>query len=342
LFRRLAKEYDITILADGGKFSRPVESIDGLSYVNLSGRLVRARVILRFLRELARTSDLVIDHGDVAVPWFTPLFTRKPRVTIIHQLVREIFFYEFPEPLSGLGYLSEKALYQLYARSRIVAASQSTADDLLALGIPRERIAVIAPGCSNISSAQVPLSERSQWVIGCVSRLVHYKGIQYALKAMANVINDHPDARLEIAGIGPYQVELQRIVHRLGIGRNISFLGRISEDRKFRLYSESRAMISPSIKEGYGISVIEANSLGTPVVGWNVSGLRDSIKHNRTGLLAPFPDEDKLAECLELVLTDNATWERLSDAAWKWAQTHSWDVASDDFRKVIVEALDKS
>src|SRR5207244_747495 len=138
-------------------------------------------------------------------------------------------------------------------------------------------------------------------------------------------VEDSPDSRMEIAGIGPYQEELKGMVRRFGMTKNVTFLGKVSEERKFRLYGESRVIVTPSMKEGYGISVIEANSVGTPVVGWNVSGLKDSILDNDTGLLAPFPDHQKFAECINFLLTNDSEWNRLSERAWSWAQSHSWE-----------------
>jgi len=171
---------------------------------------------------------------------------------------------------------------------------------------------------------------------------MRYKGLQFAIKALACVIRKNPDVRMEIAGTGPYQQKLRNLSVHLGIASNVTFLGKVSEERKFRLYGESRAIVSPSMKEGYGISVIEANSLGSPVVGWNVSGLKDSVVDNITGLLAPFPDHHKFADCIESLLTNDSEWNRLSERAWCWAQSHSWDEAANGFRKTIGEVLSGS
>ncbi len=293
----------------------------------------------RYLVKFAQETDLLVDNADVGIPWLSPLYSRIPRITIIHQLVREIFYDELPRPLSNLGYALEPLLYRLYSKSKIVAVSQSTALDLSHCGISKENIEVISPGCTNPGEPRTSLKDRVTKTIGCVSRLMKYKGLQLALKAFSKVVNRFPDAKLLIAGSGPYAQDLAKISQDLGISKNVRFLGRISEKGKFKLYGETRVAISPSYREGFGISVIEANSLGTPVVGWNVPGSRDSILDRTTGLLAPFPDDTAFANHISTLLTDDQTWRQLSDGAWKWARVHSWDTSAKDFETVIEHTL---
>jgi len=166
-----------------------------------------------------------------------------------------------------------------------------------------------------------------------------YKGLQLAFNAFSKVVSRFPDAKLLVAGSGPYQQQLAKMVVDLGISKSVRFLGRVSERSKFELYGETRVVISPSRREGFGISVIEANSVGTPVVGWNVPGSRDSIVDGTTGLLAPFPDEAAFADRISTLLTDDQTWRNLSENAWKWALDHSWDKSANDFEKVIEGTL---
>ena len=129
------------------------------------------------------------------------------------------------------------------------------------------------------------------------------------------------------------------MANNLGLSGNVSFLGRISDDSKFKLYGETRVAIYPSHREGFGISVMEANSVGTPVVGWNVPGSRDAIVDGTTGLLAPFPDHEAFADRITMLLNDDKTWNKLSDSAWQWAQEHSWDKSAKEFERIIESTL---
>ena len=339
IFRRLTTRYSITVLAEGGPSSKAVEEIDGITYRHFPGTLHRILLPARYVTKFARKTDLLVDNADVGIPWFSPFYCWKPRITIVHQLVREIFFDELPWPMSELGYALEPPLYRLYSSSRIVAASQSTARDLQRCGISEKNINVVSPGCTDPGLPRTPLTDRLPKSIGCVSRLMKYKGLQLAFRAFSKVVCRFPDARLLVAGSGPYQKELTKMAHDLGISENVEFLGRVSERSKFKLYGESRIAISPSYREGFGISVIEANSVGTPVVGWNVPGSRDSIVDGTTGLLAPFPDHTAFADHIFTLLSDDHTWLHFSESALKWARDHSWDKSARDFEDVIESTL---
>jgi len=339
IFRRLAKKHEIIVVSEGAPRSPPVEEIDGLTYVNIKGALLRIRLPFEFMRKFANKADILIDNADVAIPWLSPLFTKKPVITIIHQLVREIFYEELPSILATVGYFSEPALYPLYSRSTVVAMSKSTALGLRQLGIPDDRIRIIGPGCPYPTSDRIPLAGRSQNLIGCVSRLMRYKGVQFAIKAIGQIAGDLPDVRLEIAGAGPYESDLRTLARDLGLNSKVFFLGKVTEQRKLKLYQESRALILSSIREGYGLSVIEANSVGTPAIGWDVPGLRDSIVAEETGLLASFPNQEDLSRQICRLMTDDATWNVLSESAWKWSHNHSWDRSSEAFGDAIDNVL---
>jgi len=339
IFRRLTARYSITVLAEGGPSSKSVEEIDGITYRHFPGTLHRMLLPARYVTKFAGKTDLLVDNADVGIPWFSPFYCRKPRITIVHQLVREIFYDELPRPVSDLGYALEPLLYRLYSTSRIVAASQSTARDLQCCGISEKYINVVTPGCTNQGLPRTPLTDRLPKTIGCVSRLMKYKGLQLAFKAFSKVVSGSSDAKLLVAGSGPYKQELAKLALDLGISTNVQFLGRVSEGSKFKMYGETRVAISPSRREGFGISVIEANSVGTPVVGWDVPGSRDSIINGTTGLLAPYPDDSAFADRISLLLTDDRTWSNLSENAWNWARDHSWDRSAEDFQKVVEGTL---
>src|SRR6266487_5468718 len=182
IFRRLTSYYSVTILSSGWARGPSEQELDGITYRHFLGAFHRLSLPARYLVKFAGKTDLLVDNADVGIPWFSPLYSRKPRITIVHQLVREIFYDELPRPLSDLGYALEPLLYRLYSKSKIVAVSQSTARDLFDCGISKENIEVISPGCTNPGLPQASLTDRAPKTIGCVTRLMKYKGLQLALK----------------------------------------------------------------------------------------------------------------------------------------------------------------
>jgi len=166
-----------------------------------------------------------------------------------------------------------------------------------------------------------------------------YKGLQLAFEAFSKVVSVFPEAKLLVAGSGPYQQELAKTAIDLGISKNVKFLGRLSERSKFELYGETRIAICPSHREGFGISVIEANSVGTPVIGWDVPGSRDSIVDGLTGLLVPFPNLVAFADHITKLLTDDSAWTSMSENAVQWARDHSWENSASEFGKIVEATL---
>jgi len=342
IFRRLTKKHNIFVVSEGASSVEPVKEIDGLTYINVQGSALRVQLPLYYARKFANDTDILIDNADVAIPWLSPIFNKKPVITIVHQLVREVFYEELPRILATVGYFAEPAIYRLYSKSTIVAMSNSTAQGLRQLGMRNDRIQIIGPGCPYPANERVPLAVRSRHMIGCVSRLMKYKGVQFAIRAIARIADEFPDVRLEIAGSGPHERELRKLVRDLGVNPNVAFLGRVSEERKLKLFRESRAVILSSIREGYGLSVIEANSFGTPAIGWDVPGLRDCIIDNSTGLLASFPDIDDLARQIHNIMTNDSAWNDMSESSWKWANSHSWDRSAQEFGQAIEFTLANS
>ena len=100
-------------------------------------------------------------------------------------------------------------------------------------------------------------------------------------------------------------------------------------------------MIAPSVREGWGISVLEANAQGTPAVGYNVPGLRDSIVDNVTGLLVPPSDYKALSKALVGLLSESNTWQKLSSNAEEWSRKFSWDDSALEFEGFLKRVVDQ-
>src|SRR6267143_4745079 len=159
-FRRLTHLYRITIIGEGSQNSPGHEEIEGIEYVNVRGSPARPLIALKYLTKFARNADIVVDHADVAIPWLSPLFVSKPRITIVHQLVKEIYYYQLARPWADICAQAEKFIYGLYSGSRIVASSPSTARELVELGIPSSLISTIVPGHDPFSVERMPLGKR--------------------------------------------------------------------------------------------------------------------------------------------------------------------------------------
>ncbi|HEX9283300.1 MAG TPA: glycosyltransferase, partial [Gemmatimonadales bacterium] len=163
-----------------------------------------------------------------------------------------------------------------------------------------------------------------------LGRLKRYKGLEIALRALAEARRARPDLVFEIAGQGDDRPRLERLVGALGLGQGdaVRFRGFVPEEEKRRLLRRAWAVIYPSPKEGWGISNMEAAGCGTPAIASDSPGLRESVRHGETGFLVPHGDERALAERLLALAADPALVARLGRGARAFAEQLSWERAA--------------
>lgn len=138
-------------------------------------------------------------------------------------------------------------------------------------------------------------------------------------------------------GDGDDRPRLESITRELKLTDRVEFTGFVSEEKKVEMLQQMWVKVTTSSKEGWGLTVLEANACGTPVLASNVPGLRDSIKDGQTGLLYPYGNIGELANKLTLMLTDSTLRSRLASNALSWAREFDWDVVADK----VIEVLKK-
>ena len=273
----------------------------------------------------AARPDLVLEDIN-KVPCFTPWFTRaRVAVTIPHLFGTTVF--READPFTGCYVLALEAFIpRAYRDCRFVAISESTRDDLVARGLPAASIAVVHCGLDHDRYRPDPSQAKAEApTLVFVGRLRRYKGLDWVLRSLPRVLERVPDARLEIIGDGPYAGALRRLVRELGLERAVSFLGFLPGPGKVARLRAAWAVVQPSPKEGWGLTVVEASACGTAVVASDAPGLRDSVRRDETGLLVPYGDRAALADALARVLTDRALRERLERGGLAWAARFRWD-----------------
>jgi len=338
ILRRLTSRYSITVLAEGGPNRKPVEEIDGITYRHFPRPLHRLLLPARYVAKFAGDTNLLIENADVGIPWLSPFYSKVPRIAVVYQVAANIFHYELSRPLSELAVRLEPLIYRIYGNSKIVTCSSSTKHDLVRLGLSEARISVVTPGVDDSFLKFEPDGCKFDVpTIVCISRFKRYKGLSYAIRSMKYVLERVPRAKLIIVGNGD-ETELKDEVSRTDYSESVQILQRRPNswnEEKRLLLSRAHLLLIPSVREGYGIVVIEANACGTPAVGWNVPGIRDSILGGRTGLLVPFDDIHALANAITKCLSEPELLKAFSEVAIEWARQHSWDWAADEFAKLI-------
>jgi glycosyltransferase involved in cell wall biosynthesis len=280
-------------------------------------------VVRRRLRE--ESWDLVIEDIN-KIPFYTPLYAgRVPVLAIVPHLFGTTVYRETNPLAATYVWAGEWPLPWVYRDAWFEVISQSTADDLAGRGLRRDRIEVIHCGLDHERFRLAEPPPRAPYpLVVCWSRLRRYKSNDVALRAFAQIHQDLPDARLLVMGRGPDEARLRRLAARLELTAAVEFTGHLPWDELVRTLHQAHLCLNPSPKEGWGLTVIEANQCGVPVIASDRPGLRDSVRHQQTGLLVPYGDPRAMAQAALQLLHDRDLWACFSDAARAWAASFSW------------------
>lgn len=331
IFGRLAAAgHDVTVVTSGWPGAAPRAVVRGLDVRRAGGRhtfALRGRgAVRRALREAPY--DVVVEDIN-KLPLFLPTVTPLPLYVIIPHLFGTTAFREAAWPVAAVVWLAERPIPVVYRRAVFHAISDSTRDDLVARGVPRDRIHVVYPGVDAERLTPDPAVPRTPVpTFLYVGRLKRYKGVETAIRAVALARRGGTEVVLEIAGQGDDRPRLERLAADLDLGSAVRFLGFVPEEDKRTLLRRSWATVFPSPKEGWGITNVEAAACGTPAVASDSPGLRESVRHDETGLLVPADDPAALAGAMQRLARDPGAVARLGRAGRTFAESLSWDAAA--------------
>ncbi len=335
LFGRIASSgtgggHDVHLIASGWPGCAPRAVVDGMQVTRIGGRhsfALRGRgAVRRALR--AQPFDVVIEDIN-KLPLFLPMLTSLPFVAIVPHLFGTTAFAEASPPMATVVWAAELPIPWIYRRAAFHAISESTRDDLIRRGVSKERIVVIHPGVDSQAYRPDPATPRAAHpTFLYLGRLKRYKGVEFALRALAIARAARPDMTLDICGQGDDRPRLERLAGALGLRDAVRFLGYVPEEEKKRLLRRAWAVVFPSPKEGWGITNVEAAASGTPALASDSAGLRESVQHQITGYLVPHGDAQGLADRMLALAADPAAVERLGRAARTFAEGLSWDAAA--------------
>ncbi|UCE86473.1 MAG: glycosyltransferase family 4 protein, partial [Deltaproteobacteria bacterium] len=171
-----------------------------------------------------------------------------------------------------------------------------------------------------------------------LGRLEPYKRVDLLLRVAARLVPRFPDLEVVVIGRGQTREALERLAGELGIGARTRFAGFVSDAERDALVAGARVCVCPSVKEGWGITVIEANAVGAPVVATDAPGLRDAVRHGETGFLVPDGDEHAFEQRIGELLSLGPRAEELSQGARAWARRFDWDRVAPAFAEAFLEA----
>ncbi len=317
------------------------EIIDGINVIRRGHLFTMYFFAVFYYWSLSRQPDLVIDISNT-IYWQTPLWaSRSKKIAYLNQVAQDVFFYEYPMLISRLGILFEKLQYLTYHHTPFLCYAKSTKEDLVSLGIPRANIQTFSLGVDH--NRYFPRLKSPTPLFICVNRLVRMKRTDLAIQALAIVNRSFPAAKLVIIGTGYDRQRLEKLRDDLHLQSTVTFADKNTwffnpnpQDVKVKLMQQAWALIFPSVKEGWGMTVTECAACGTPAIVAGVSGLTDSVINNQTGIvLSPNPPPEEIAAAMINFIKDPILRDKLSRQARIHALSFSWDKSYREFTNII-------
>jgi glycosyltransferase XagB len=325
----------VTLFCGNDNIHPSYEQVDGVDVYRRGGTYtVYFFAFIYYLLKFRGKYDVIIDCEN-GVPFFTPLFAREQIILLIHHVHQEIFYTFLSFPFNVVAALLEGKLMPIvYKNKNVVTVSASSQKDVFRIGFTNAgNIKIIPNGVSDSLYVEYPKTDYPSYIY--LGRLKDYKNIDIAIKAFAKVLRIKKNAKLSIVGSGESYLRLHKLVTDLKIKRAVTFHGRVNEEQKAKLLAKSWAAIQPSQMEGWGITVIEANATGTPVIASRVSGLQDSVIDGHTGILVPAGSVTQFANAMMRIAEDDTLRVKLSEEARNWAKNFDWSKSSESFYNLI-------
>jgi glycosyltransferase involved in cell wall biosynthesis len=328
--RYAARGHDVVLLAAAVAGRPRLEFRDGYRIVRGGARFTVYAHALWWLLRHRREISAVIDSQN-GIPFFTPLVlrARTPAVMLLHHVHQEQFSAYFSAPMAALGrWLESTASRRIYGRRAIVAVSPSTRTDARRrLGL-RGSLWVATPGLSVTPVVDAERSARP--TIVAVGRLVHHKNVALVIAALPTVLERHPDVTMTFIGRGAEREALLALAEQLGVAHAVELRGDLDDGARDRALASAWMSVNASQGEGWGLSVVEANAQGVPVLAYRRRGLRDSIVDGETGWLIEEGEDLALAIADRLdELADPAAAAAYARDARAWAGSFTWDAMAD-------------
>jgi glycosyltransferase involved in cell wall biosynthesis len=299
----------------------PEEEIRGLRIVRGGGKGTAILAAWRWYRRQPRF-DLVVDqhHG---LPWYAPWWCGTHCVAYIHEVLGPIWNAFYRPLTAAVGRLQERWTHWLYRHVPFWTASACTKAQLEAHGV--RRVYLIPYGVDTPALPVLPdkpLTPPLRLVV--VSRLAPNKRVDHAIRAYALLRARGVDARLTIVGDGVDAAKLRAFAAAAAARWPVEFTGALPEAEKDARLRDAHLLLHTSLREGWGLNVIEANALGTPAVVYPVPGLVESTLHDQTGVVVREETPEALADAIAELLRDPERYQRYRVAAWERAKTFHW------------------
>jgi glycosyltransferase involved in cell wall biosynthesis len=328
VMKRLAKrDNELTLFTSRFKGCHLNEKIDEVDIIREGNKYTVYKEAKKYLKAYRHHYDLIIDEINTR-PFFVPNLVEKDKIiALIHQLAREFWFYETKFPINYIGYhYLEKKWLSKYKDITTITVSSSTKTDLEGIGF--KKIFIVPPGLNITPLSNLKEKEPDPTVV-FIGRLKNAKLPHHALQAFSAIKREINDAKMWVIGDGYLRKKLESYSVK-----DVTFFGHISNEKKYELLSRAHVILVPAVREGWGLIVTEANAVGTPAIGYDVPGLRDSIKRD-AGIIVIEKSPQAMAHEAISLLRDPERLFQHSRNALEFSKQFNWNNTVNSFQEVI-------
>ena len=324
--------HEVTWFANTFEGCDPEEIIDGIRVLRSGGKFT-SWMDARKWHSCEKPFDLVIDqhHG---IPWYAPVWCSDRCVAYIHEVLGPIWDAFYSWPLNMIGKWQERLTIRQYQEVRFWTASSFTRSLLEEQGV--QAVTQIPYGVDTRALKDLPEKELDEPIkLITVSRLAPNKQVDHAIYALKILQEEHDlEGCLKIVGKGQEKGSLSQLVKELGLQDSVTFVGALSESEKEEALQQAHFLLHTSVREGWGLNVVEANAMGTPAIVYPSPGLVESTTHRETGLVTDDSSPSDLAATIAGVQSHDGAYQDWRKTARDRAHGFHWD-------KVLPDACDQ-
>jgi len=283
-------------------------------------------------KEYLQKSNFDIFHPTYYDPYFLEYIKDKKFVLTIHDMIHELYSSDFPENIKDS--VNKKLL--AHKATKIIAVSKNTKDDIIKLfGIDKDKIEVVYHGISKFNHYKTVKNIPDKFLL-FVGRRDLYKNFNTFIDGIANILKTNDTLFLVSVGGGQFTNEELLRIKNLGINDKVIQIDATDAELIY-LYKNAEMFIFPSYYEGFGIPLLEAFSLGCPVIASNSSSLIE-IGDDAAAFFSP-DDKDSINETVSKILTNKDDRSKLINLGYKRVKDFNWGKTALLTKKVYESIL---
>ncbi len=337
----VARGHNVTLITSCFDGCAKHENINGIEVHRFGSDLTFAPSVFFKLRKWVKqfNADIVVEDFN-KLPFLTSLVSPVPVMVQMHHLWLGSIFNEESLPAATVVWLGEQFLRIFYRKQKFCVVSESTKSELHeTYGIPEPSIDIIYNGVDLEGYYPPEKTYEGEPFLFWLGRVQKYKGILDCCEAFQKIAHKYPTLKVKVGGKGPFLPKLEQWISDNNLEDRIELLGFISEEEKLENLQNAKFVVQSSYKEGWGLTVIEANACGSAVVANNAPGLCDSVQDEKTGLLYDFGSVDSMVDKFEMMLDSDEIVSKLSGNTREWAEKFDWETPSVQTEELLKKVL---